>query len=91
MSKSIKMFCIYIHTENKWQFVTYEKFTNYEGTKAFVSKHNIVYIYSDINLIVKCLNYETFQEDYLKSLRWNREEKFQKQMELLLKLKTSKI
>ena len=45
MSKSIKMFCIYIHTENKWQFVTYEKFTDYEGTKAFVSKHNIVYIY----------------------------------------------
>ena len=85
------MFYIYIHTENKWQFVTYEKFTNYEGTKAFVSKHNIVYIYSDMNLIVKCLNYETFQEDYLKSLRWNREEKFQKQMELLLKLKTSKI
>jgi hypothetical protein len=85
------MFCIYIHDENKWQFVTYEKFTNYEGTKAFVSKYKIVYIYSDMNLIVKCLNYETFQEDYLKLPRWDREEKFQEQMELLLKFKASKI
>lgn len=80
----------FIYSEEKWHRVSHKVFRKYKGSKAFTIKFGMVYIYSDLNIIVDSLDWKTFKRDFLEIPELTQEEKIAKLQEQLIYLASVK-
>jgi hypothetical protein len=60
-----------------WHQVSHKVFIKHKGTKAFTIKFDIVYIYSDLDIIIENIKYEEFKRDFLQIPELTKEQKIE--------------
>jgi hypothetical protein len=67
----------FIYDDVKWHQVSCKVFTEHKGTKAFAIKFDIVYIYSDLDIIIENIEWKNFKTDFLQIPELTKEQKIE--------------